>query len=61
MFALILWFTFGWRACAIELLVELAIGLTLFGGGGKRIRRSLYDFAETKLRVMRPTPEPTWP
>ena len=45
MLAFILWSVFGWRAGVAELLAEVAIGLTLYGGGGgRRIRRSFSHF-----------------
>jgi hypothetical protein len=56
MLALILWLVFGWRAGAAELLVEAAIGLMLYGGGGGRlVRRSFRDFwARTTRRTLAP-------
>jgi len=52
MLALILWLAFGWRAGAAEVLVEAAIGLALYGGGGgRRVRQSLrYFWARTARR-----------
>ena len=45
MLALILWIVFGWRAGVAEVLVEAAIGLMLYGGGGgRRVRRAFRDF-----------------
>jgi hypothetical protein len=50
MFALILYAILGWHAAAAELLAELAIGLTIYGGGGgKPFRRSLRTFARRSL------------
>jgi hypothetical protein len=57
MLALILWLVFGWRAGAAELLVEAAIGLALYGGGGgRRLRRSFRDFwaRTTRRRTLAP-------
>ena len=57
MLAFILWLTLGWRAGAVELIAELAIGLILYGGGGgKRIRRALRRFAEASFRLRAPSP-----
>ena len=52
MLALILWLVFGWRAGVAEVLVEAAIGLALYGGGGgRRVWRSLrYFWARTTGR-----------
>jgi hypothetical protein len=57
MLAFILWLTLGWRAGAVELLAELAIGLILYGGGGgRRIRRALRHFTDASLRLRAPAP-----
>jgi len=58
MLALILWLTLGWRAGAIELIAELAIGLIVYGGGGrKRIRRLRHVRGPSlRLRLRAPAP-----
>jgi hypothetical protein len=54
MLALIFSIEFGWRAGVLELLAELALGLTLYGGGGgRRIRRAFRDVVG-RQRVRRP-------
>jgi len=55
MLAAILWIVFGWRAGAAELLVELVVGLLLYGGGGgARIRASLAEIARRPLPTAAP-------
>jgi hypothetical protein len=51
MFALILWLTFGWRVGVVELIVELAICVMLYGGGGGKRIRAATHLASTRLRL----------
>jgi hypothetical protein len=55
MLALILWLVLGWRAAAAELLAELAICSVIWsGGGGRRLRRALRDYAGRLARLPSP-------
>jgi hypothetical protein len=57
MLALILWLTFGSRVAVLELIAELAACVILYGGGGgKRIRRTMRDFADATLRLRATAP-----
>jgi hypothetical protein len=56
MFALILWLTFGWRVGVVELIVELAICVMLYGGGGGKRIRAATHLASTRLRLRATAP-----
>lgn len=49
MLALALWYLLGWKAAAAEILVELAIGLLIYGGGGGRLVRASFDLVARLL------------
>jgi hypothetical protein len=58
MLALLLYYLLGWRAAAVEVLAELALGLLLYGGGGGRpIRKKFRVFVARSLprRVLAPS------
>lgn len=49
MLALALWYLLGWKAATAEILVELAIGLLIYGGGGGRLVRASFDLVARLL------------
>jgi hypothetical protein len=59
MLTAILWLVLGWRAGFIEILAEVAIGVSILGGGGgRRLRINVLYLVKQALAGLRaPAPE----